>query len=258
MKESSKIVSIYPDPLILIKQRNSNFYESQLNLTNLTNEYVIFKLYNNQQILYSAKPSTSFIRPKETTNVLIKRFSTDESQSSSGKDKFFIKLYNINKIINDNNEAKEAFKSKIYNENSKQESMIFIVLKEQDQENEKFITPEISYNEDQLEKIGDDYENGIKIYDNLNEKLRNESNLINQKIKELENRIGSIKNHQELKNEKDRAILNTKDKNKNNPSFNKQIIIVTLFLLGLILGANIANFSNYILDNDSPQLKINN
>ena len=219
---------------------------------------MIFKLYNNQQILYSAKPSTSFIRPKETTNVLIKRFSTDESQSSSGKDKFFIKLYNINKIINDNNEAKEAFKSKIYNENSKQESMIFIVLKEQDQENEKFITPEISYNEDQLEKIGDDYENGIKIYDNLNEKLRNESNLINQKIKELENRIGSIKNHQELKNEKDRAILNTKDKNKNNPSFNKQIIIVTLFLLGLILGANIANFSNYILDNDSPQLKINN
>ena len=127
MKESSKIVSIYPDPLILIKQRNSNFYESQLNLTNLTNEYVIFKLYNNQQIIYSAKPSTSFIRPKETTNILIKRFSTDESQSSTGKDKFFIKLFNINKIITDNNEAKEAFKSKIYNENSKQESIVFII-----------------------------------------------------------------------------------------------------------------------------------
>ena len=45
-KNNSKIVLVYPSPLIITKQRNSNFYESQLNLTNLTNEYVIFKLYN--------------------------------------------------------------------------------------------------------------------------------------------------------------------------------------------------------------------
>ena len=61
---SSNIVSVYPDPLIITQSRNSNYLESQLNLSNLTNEYIIFKIYNNQHDLYSANPSTSFIHPK--------------------------------------------------------------------------------------------------------------------------------------------------------------------------------------------------
>ena len=256
MKESSKLVLVFPDPLILTKQRNSNYYESKLNLSNLTNEYIVFKLYNNNQILYSAKPSPSFIRPKETANVLIKRFAKDDSQSSSDRDKFLIRFYTINKIINDNDEVKQAFESKIYNQNTKQESFISIVLKEQEKEEFDYNTP--SYNENELDKIGNDYDNGIKIYDDLNEKLRNESNTINQRIKELENRLETIKRHQELKNEKDKAILNTKDKNKNNVNFNTKITFVGIILLGLIIGANLANFCNYIFDNNPSELKINN
>ena len=71
-KSGAKIVLVYPTPLVITKQKNSNYYESKLNLSNLTNDYVLFKIYNNQHSLYSAKPSTSFIKPKETADVLIK------------------------------------------------------------------------------------------------------------------------------------------------------------------------------------------
>ena len=90
-KNDSKIVSVYPTPLIITKQRNSNYYESKLNLTNLTNDYVLFKIYNNQHSLYSAKPSASYIPPKETAHVLIKRFSKDDGASKSRKELIIMK-----------------------------------------------------------------------------------------------------------------------------------------------------------------------
>ena len=246
-KSGAKIVLVYPTPLVITKQKNSNYFESKLNLSNLTNEYVIFKLYINQRSLYSAKPSTSFIKPKETAHVLIKRFAKDDNQSSAGKDRFLLYFYTINKIINDNEEAKEAFKSKIYNESSKQESMIYVVLKEQ--ENEEFdITPQID--ENNLEEIGADYIKGIQIYQDLNEKLRQESNVINQKIKDLEKTIGMIKNQKTLKDDKDKAIIDRKSKNNMNQNSNKKLIMISLVLFGLIIGANLACLYNRIFNKD--------
>ena len=107
-KGESKIVMVYPTPLVITKKKDTNYYESKLNLSNLTNDYVIFKVYNNKHRLYSAKPSASFIKPKETAHVLIKRFSGDQDESAAGKDKFILCFYTINKIINNNDEAKEA------------------------------------------------------------------------------------------------------------------------------------------------------
>ena len=156
-------------------------------------------------------------------------------------------FYTINKIINDNEEAKEAFKSKIYNESSKQESMIYVVLKEQ--ENEEFdITPQID--ENNLEEIGADYTKGIQIYKDLNEKMRQESNLINQRIKELEKAISMIKNQQILKEDKEKAIIDRKAKTKNNQNYHKNIMLISLILLGLMIGANLANLFNKIFNND--------
>ena len=268
-KSSSKIVLVYPSPLVITKQKNSNYYESKLNLSNLTNDYVLFKIYNNQHTIYSAKPSTSFIRPKETAHVLVKRFAKDENQSQSGKDKFLLYFYTINKIINNNDEAKEAYKSKIYNENSKQETMLFVVLK--DQENDEFnLTPQ--YDENNLDEIGNDYLKGIQIYQDLNEKLRQESNMINQKIKELEKTIGMIKNQKILKDDKEKAIKEGKAKGSGDQSVNKKIMLIGLILLGLIIGANLANLFNRIFgyklinesnnafvkkNNETPEIIIN-
>ena len=246
-KNNSKIVLVYPSPLVITKQRNSNYYESKLNLSNLSNDYVLFKIYNNQHALYSAKPSTSYIAPKDKAHVLIKRFSKEENKSKAGKDKFLFCFYTINKIINSDEEAKEAFKSKLYNESSKQETMLYIVLK--DEENEEInITPE--YDENDLEQIGNDYIKGIQIYQDKNEKLRQESNIINQKIKDLEKTIGMIKNQKTLKDDKDRAIIDRKAKNNINGNSNKKLLMISLILLGLIIGANLACLYNRIFNKE--------
>ena len=131
-RASSNIVLAFPDPLVITQSNNSNYFESILNLTNLTDDYIVFKIYNNKRELYSAKPSTSFIPPKETAKVAIKRFKKVEEVSQVAKDKFLLIFYTINKVINDNEEAKEAIKLKLYNENSKQETVISIILKNQE------------------------------------------------------------------------------------------------------------------------------
>jgi hypothetical protein len=246
-KNNSKIVLVYPSPLVITKQRNSNYYESKLNLSNLSNDYVLFKIYNNQHALYSAKPSTSYIAPKDKAHVLIKRFSKEENKSKAGKDKFLLCFYTINKIINNDEEAKEAFKSKLYNENSKQETMLYIVLKDEGNE-EIDITPE--YDENDLDQIGNDYIKGIQIYQDKNEKLRQESNIINQKIKDLEKTIGMIKNQKSLKDDKDRAIIDRKAKSNINENSNKKLLMISLILFGLIIGANLACLYNRIFNKE--------
>jgi len=244
-RTSSNIVLAFPDPLVITQSNNSNYFESILNLTNLTEEYIVFKIYNNKRELYSAKPSTSFIPPKETSKVAIKRFKKMEEVSQIAKDKFLLILYTINKVINDNEEAKEAIKLKLYNENSKQETVISIILKNQEDDIE---SSTYTYNESILENIGDDYSKGIKAYSDLNENLRKQSNSINQKIKELENVLGMIKDQKTLREEKDKAMQDNRSKNKSNDNNFSKIIFISLILFGLLIGANIANGYNKLFN----------
>ena len=52
------------------------------------------------------KPSKSFIPPKETKDIHIKRFCKEENSLIAGKEEFLLIFYTINKIINNNDEAK--------------------------------------------------------------------------------------------------------------------------------------------------------
>ena len=118
------------------------------------------------------------------------------------------------------------------------------------------LTPQ--YDEKALDEIGNDYIKGIQTYQDLNEKLRQESNTINQKIKDLEKAIGMIKNQQILKDDKDRAIINTKAKNINSQKSNKMMLIVGLILFGLIIGANLANLWNRMFEKKEIIKETNN
>lgn len=241
----SNFVEVFPDPLVLTYSNQSNHLESKINLRNLTNEYIIFKIYNNQRLLYSAKPSTSFISPMQSTNITIKRFIKKEEISSKiqqGNDKFLLIFYMIKKVINSNEEAKEAFKSKLYMEDSKQETIISIIIKEENEDND--IETSYNYNENDLNNIGDDYNKGIKIYNDINENLRKESNRINQKIKDKEKFFEIIKTQKKLKSDKDQAMKqNTGKKNLTGDNF-ANILLVLVFLFGLLFGANLANGYN--------------
>lgn len=249
--QNISIVQVFPDPLVITQTGNSNYYESKLNLTNLTNEYVVFKIYNNQHALYSAKPSTSFIPPKETAYVSIKRFKKDEEQAKVGKDKFLLVFYTINKVINDNDEARDAIKSKLYNENSKQETVISIILKNKQEDLELTYT----YNESNMEDIGEDYNKGIMTYTELNENLRWQSNTINQKIKNLENDLSMIKKQNELRNAKDIAMRDNRNAYKSEEKNLNKIILISIVLLGLLIGANLSLGFNKLFNQKPIQEK---
>ena len=234
-----KLVEIFPNPLKLIPSKNSPYLESKLNLKNLTNNYVIFKIFNSNSKIYSAKPSKSFIPPKESKNINIKRFTKEEMSSNKGKEQFLLLFYTIDKIINNNDEVKEAFDSKLFNPESKQESLISVIINDNTKDNT--INSENIYNENDLNEVGDDEQKEIKIYENLIDNLKNEYNKTNQKIVELEKILEVIKTQKQLKDQKDKAIsLTRNDNKKNHDKIQNNIILISIILLGLVFGANIA------------------
>ena len=222
-----KLVEIFPNPLNLTPTKNTQYIESKLNIKNLTNNYVIFKIFNNNTNIYSVKPSKSFIPPKERKDIYIKRFTKEEITTKKCKDQFLFIFYSIDKIISNNDEVKDAFNSKIYNESSEQKIIISVTI---DNENEV-----------DSENIYDDDKNEIKIYKEMIENMRKEYDEANQNIIKLEKLYEVIKNQNKLLEEKRKAVSSNKKKNLNNlnKSYNN-IILISIILLGLIFGANLA------------------
>ena len=222
-----KLVEIFPNPLNLTPTKNTQYIESKLNIKNLTNNYVIFKIFNNNTNIYSVKPSKSFIPPKERKDIYIKRFTKEEITTKKCKDQFLLIFYSIDKIISNNDEVKDAFNSKIYNESSEQKIIISVTINNE--------------NEVDSENIYDDDKNEIKIYKEMIENMRKEYDEANQNIIKLEKLYEVIKNQNKLLEEKRKAVSSNKKKNLNNlnKSYNN-IILISIILLGLIFGANLA------------------
>ena len=222
-----KLVEIFPNPLNLAPTKNTQYIESKLNIKNLTNNYVIFKIFNNNTNIYSVKPSKSFIPPKERKDIYIKRFTKEEITTKKCKDQFLFIFYSIDKIISNNDEVKDAFNSKIYNESSEQKIIISVTINNE--------------NEVDSENIYDDDKNEIKIYKEMIENMRKEYDDANQNIIKLEKLYEVIKNQNKLLEEKRKAVSSNKKKNLNNlnKSYNN-IILISIILLGLIFGANLA------------------
>ena len=70
---SNKYVEVFPNKIILSKQLGQSFFDSKLTLTNVLDSYVVFKVYINKSTQYSANPSTSFLKPRESVVINIKR-----------------------------------------------------------------------------------------------------------------------------------------------------------------------------------------
>jgi hypothetical protein len=69
----NKYVDVFPEKIKLSKTFDQDYYEARITLTNLTNNYVVFKVYINKNTIYSANPSSSYIKPKESTTINVKR-----------------------------------------------------------------------------------------------------------------------------------------------------------------------------------------
>ena len=46
--EHNKYIEVFPNKILLRKPLNQNYYEAKLNLTNLVDKYVVFKVYINK------------------------------------------------------------------------------------------------------------------------------------------------------------------------------------------------------------------
>ena len=73
METQLNYVEIIPNKIIISKPLGATYYESRISINNLTDKYVIFKVYINKNTLYSANPSCTFIKPKDSVVVNIKR-----------------------------------------------------------------------------------------------------------------------------------------------------------------------------------------
>lgn len=71
---------INEDKIYLSKKKENinTFYLGTVTIHNITNNYLLFKVYINKQKLYSTNPSTGYILPNEKAEVLVKRQDTNE------------------------------------------------------------------------------------------------------------------------------------------------------------------------------------
>lgn len=249
MSERNGLVDVFPNPLVISKSPTNDCYESQLNLKNKTPEFIVVKIYNNKREYYSAKPSTSFLSPHGTTSISIKRFGDIISSSQVGGDKFLLKFYTINKAINSNEEAKEVFRNNEYNKNIVQDTMIDISIKNDYTNNFDIESTYSNALGETIENYGEDYNRGVQIFKDKNSKLKAQINQLNNTVENLEKNLQNIKTNKSLNYQKEMAIDSNvgRNKAKKKSAFHKSYILLILcILIGLTIGANLANGYNKI------------
>jgi hypothetical protein len=73
--QNYKYLDVFPEKIYLKKILEQSYHEGRVTLTNITDKFVIYKVYINQNSIYSVNPSTSFIPPRGTVTVFIKRLN---------------------------------------------------------------------------------------------------------------------------------------------------------------------------------------
>lgn len=79
--------------------QKETFYNSDITLANLTNKYLIFKIYINKQKVYSTTPSTSFLDPYGSKVISIKRLEIKDLNCEG--DCFMFSAYPVDSPITD-------------------------------------------------------------------------------------------------------------------------------------------------------------
>ena len=243
-----KYVEEFPNPLDIYRKNENEYYEASITLKNITNNYLIFKVYiNSQKFTYVPKPSTSFIRPNESVKIKVNRNYNKalEENNKSNNDKFLIKIHSIEKVVNSNEEAKEIIKNKIYDENKEQNLFININLKN-------------DYKKNLIELKNQNLENNSNIdYDldinNINDKsvIMNEINKLKQFIfnqesinKNMEDQLKNLESNKILMERKNKVIAsNDKSTLKIKKGINLQYII-SFIMLCLVFGGYLSKIKN--------------
>ena len=247
-----KYVEEFPNPLDIYRKNENEYFEASITLKNITNNYLIFKVYinkvdANQKSIYVPKPSTSFIRPNESVKIKVNRYYNKaiEENNNSNNDKFLIKIHQIEKVVNSNEEAKEIIKNKIYDENKEQNLFININVKN-------------DYKKNLIELKNPNLQNNSNINDdldinNINDKsvIMNEINKLKQYIfnqesinKNMEDQLKNLENNKILMERKNKVIAsNDKSTLKIKKGINL-LYIISFIMLCLVFGGYLSKIKN--------------
>ena len=122
-KTINDIVEVFPNQILFdlsqpIKSNSIKGVEyvlkSNITISNLKDEYILFIIQTNQKGYYSVDPSISIILPKEKKDISITRYCFDGLQIIPDKEKFLIKIYAYKEMPKE--EDKNSLKSKISEE----------------------------------------------------------------------------------------------------------------------------------------------
>lgn len=201
-------VKIFPNPLIITREHENDYFQSYLTIKNETNNFLIFKIFLNQKSMsYTVKPVLSFLKPFTQSNILFKKVTNNIETNL--KDKCLIRVYHINKAIDSNEEAKEFIDNKNYNEKDVKEEKIYILSEGNNSDNNDLRM--------KIVKMGKEIEN-------------------------LKSQLETIKINKSMMKEKNNSLKNIAKKNKNE-GYSKNFTLF-IILLCLILGAYISKIKN--------------
>ena len=220
-------VKIEPNPLsLIISKDNVNKNNYNISIQNLTEKYLIFGLFINLKGILSAKPSTSYILPKQNTSVDINIINNNLSLDEYKKMKIIVIIIPYNEGINSIEQAKNLFQNLKMKKIEKQEILINLNFSF-----EETIDTDIS--------INNTYNN-----DNKEEKLNsvNYTNMRSQLMSKKEQILKNLEiNKKKLENLMEQnSKISGKIKQKIKKYNFDNLIIITIILLGLILGGNFA------------------
>jgi len=235
-------IELFSNPLELRKNPNNDYYESSLNIINKTRHYLIFKIYINQKLsLYNVHPSTSFLKPNSQINVQVRKYNKEEEEENP-KDKFLIRFFAVNKVVDSNEEVKLMIKNKNYNEEDKYEEIVNIIVKKDKQLNDNYDSQDV-LEESQLKEDELDIDQAIPAYQKLNNNYKNKIDNIVRAIENYENQLQNIKINKDLKNQKEKSLKEDQIIKKGKKGFSTTFTLLFL-LLSFVLGGYFSKLKN--------------
>ena len=236
---SNTLAEVSPNPVnIIISNNDDNKSISYLTLTNITNDYLIYKsLINNRGVLHIKNP-TSFIPPSQSVKLEVQIMDNCLSKEEYNRTRLLIMFIQSNEKISSIQEAKKLYQI-FKNENiEKQETLI----------NLNFINED----ENENEENNNNADNNNNFENNSNEKITyvNYSQLKNElesKNKEITNNLETQRKRLENLVAQNNKLSNVDRTGKKKKYYNlDNLILIFTILVGLIIGSNFACGYNYL------------
>ena len=232
---SNTLAEVSPIPLnIKISNNDDNKSISYLTLTNITNDYLIYKsLINNRGVL-NIKSPTSFIPPLQSVKLEVQIIDNYLSKEEYNRTKLLIMFFQSNEKVTSIQEAKKLYQI-LKNENiEKQESLINLNFINEDENKENNNNAYNTFENNSNEKIT--YVNYAQLKNELESKNKEITNILETQRKKLENLMAQNNKYSNM----DGSGKKKKYYNLDN------LIMIFIILIGLIIGSNFACGYNYL------------